>query len=104
MFFGVAALAAPDTMRAAMITQCLGSPPNFSVIIPQHVPVPTPKANEVLIKVGGSSVNPCDWKFAEDPNGPPYANFPYVGGLDVAGTVVAVGARVSGLAGLAEKG
>ena len=26
---------------------------------------PTPKANEVLIKVGGSSVNPCDWKFAE---------------------------------------
>ena len=71
MFFVVAALAAPDTMRAAVITQCVGSPANFSVIVPQRVPVPTPKANEVLIKVGGSSVNPCDWKFAEDPDGLP---------------------------------
>ena len=98
MFFVAVVAAAADTMRAAVITQCLGSPVNFSVIVPQRVPVPTPKANEVLIKVGGSSVNPCDWKFAEDPDGPPYANFPYIGGYDIAGTVVAVGARVSGLA------
>ena len=58
MFFVAALAAPPDTMRAAVITQCLGSPVNFSVIVPQRVPVPTPKANEVLIKVGGSSVNP----------------------------------------------
>ena len=61
MFFVVIVAAAPDTMRAAVITQSLGSPANFSVIVPQRVPVPTPKPNEVLIKVGGSSVNPCDW-------------------------------------------
>ena len=69
MFFLASLAAAPDTMRAAVITQCVGSPANFSVIVPQRVPVPTPKPNEVLIKVGGSSVNPCDWKFAEDPDG-----------------------------------
>jgi len=27
-----------------------------------QVPVPTPKANEVLIKVEATSINPVDWK------------------------------------------
>ena len=52
--FAFALAAPPDTMRAAVITQCLGSPANFSVIVPQNLPVPTPKANEVLVRaVGG---------------------------------------------------
>ncbi|GAU37967.1 hypothetical protein TSUD_269820 [Trifolium subterraneum] len=45
-----------------------------------EVPVPTPKNNEVLIKLEAISINPVDWKIQK--------------GTDVAGEIVEVGAQV----------
>jgi NADPH:quinone reductase-like Zn-dependent oxidoreductase len=61
-----------------------------------RVPVEQPAADQVLIHVAASSLNPLEYKLAE-------LNFmgrtpPVVLGLDVAGVVVAVGHGVTGLA------
>ena len=61
-----------------------------------RVPVPRPAADQVLIRVAASSLNPLEYKLAD-------LNFlgrtpPVVLGLDLAGVVVAVGPGVSGVA------
>ena len=61
-----------------------------------RVPVPQPAADQVLIRVPASSLNPLEYKLAD-------LNFvgrtpPVVLGLDLAGVVVAVGQGVSGVA------
>jgi NADPH:quinone reductase-like Zn-dependent oxidoreductase len=61
-----------------------------------RVPVPQPAADQVLIHVAASSLNPLEYKLAD-------LNFmgrtpPVVLGLDLAGVVVAVGDGVTGLA------
>jgi NADPH:quinone reductase-like Zn-dependent oxidoreductase len=60
------------------------------------VPVPQPAADQVLIRVAASSLNPLEYKLAD-------LNFmgrtpPVALGLDLAGVVVAVGDGVTGLA------
>jgi NADPH:quinone reductase-like Zn-dependent oxidoreductase len=60
-----------------------------------RVPVPQPAADQVLIRVAASSLNPLEYKLAD-------LNFmgrtpPVVLGLDLAGVVVAVGDGVSGV-------
>jgi NADPH:quinone reductase-like Zn-dependent oxidoreductase len=61
-----------------------------------RVPVPQPAADEVLIRVAASSLNPLEYKLAD-------LNFtgrtpPVALGLDLAGVVVAAGHGVSGVA------
>jgi NADPH:quinone reductase-like Zn-dependent oxidoreductase len=61
-----------------------------------RVPVPQPAADQVLIRVAASSLNPLEYKLAD-------LNFmgrtpPVVLGLDLAGVVVAVGDGITGLA------
>lgn len=60
-----------------------------------EVPVPTPKMDEVLIKVEATSINPIDWKIQKGmlrPLLPP--KFPFIPTTDVAGEVVEVGSNV----------
>src|SRR5579863_6292923 len=61
-----------------------------------RVPVPRPAADQVLIRVAASSLNPLEYKLAE-------LNFlgrtpPVILGLDLSGTVVARGSAVRGVA------
>jgi len=52
------------------------------------VPVPTPGAGEVRVKVLHAAVNPIDWKlFSGGYHSMCPATFPYVPGFDLAGTV-----------------
>ena len=84
-------------MKAAVYTRY--GPPE--VVQVTEVEKPVPKDNEVLIRVRAASLNPLDWHFMR---GTPYAvriiaglrkpKFPGLG-VDVAGQVEAVGARVS---------
>jgi NADPH:quinone reductase-like Zn-dependent oxidoreductase len=86
-------------MKAIVFTQ-YGSP---DVLQLREVPMPAPKDDELLIKVHASSVNSWDWEFL---NGIPFINRLMFGlfrpkpakqilGADIAGTVEAVGRRVT---------
>ncbi|MGD6818877.1 zinc-binding dehydrogenase [Metabacillus sp. 84] len=55
---------------------------------------PVPQKGEILIRVRAVSLNPVDYKTAS--NGNPDWSYPHILGLDVAGTVEALGDGVSG--------
>ncbi|PHU21827.1 hypothetical protein BC332_06934 [Capsicum chinense] len=60
-----------------------------------EVPVPTPKTDEVLLKLEAASINPIDWKIQKGmlrPLLPP--KFPFIPTTDVGGEVVEVGSNV----------
>lgn len=81
-------------MRAAAI-EAWGDP---SVLGIKMLPVPEPSANEVLIAVDAAGVGTWDprirsGEWAEEVD----AKFPFIPGLDGAGTVVALGSRVTRL-------
>ncbi|KAI4331752.1 hypothetical protein L6164_016709 [Bauhinia variegata] len=61
-----------------------------------EVPVPTPKKNEVLLKVEATSINPVDWKIQKGMLRPLFLprKFPYIPCIDVAGEVLEVGPEV----------
>ncbi|KAI4324160.1 hypothetical protein L6164_023720 [Bauhinia variegata] len=61
-----------------------------------EVPVPTPKKNEVLLKVEATSLNPVDWKIQKGMLRPLFLprKFPHIPGTDIAGEVVEVGPEV----------
>ncbi|MDH3663754.1 MAG: NAD(P)-dependent alcohol dehydrogenase [Alphaproteobacteria bacterium] len=86
-------------MKAMVFTQ-YGSPDDLQL---REVPIPAPKDDELLIKVRASSINSWDWEFL---NGVPLINRLMFGllkpkpgkqilGADIAGTVEAVGGRVT---------
>ncbi len=87
-------------MRAA-VARRYGGPDEFAI---EEIPVPSPKPKEVLVRVEASSLNALDWHFL---TGTPYP-LRLVGGLrrpkrivhgaDLAGVVVATGAKVDDLA------
>jgi 2-desacetyl-2-hydroxyethyl bacteriochlorophyllide A dehydrogenase len=78
----------------AMLYQSAGQPDR---IVAAEVPAPRPAANQLLVKLAASSVNPVDWKlrrrqsFFYRP-----VTFPSIPGADLAGEVTEVGARVRG--------
>jgi NADPH:quinone reductase-like Zn-dependent oxidoreductase len=85
-------------MKAIVFTR-YGPPDGLEL---KEVPKPTPKDNELLIKVHASSINSWDWEFL---NGIPFINRLMYGflkpkpgkqilGADIAGTIEAVGKRV----------
>lgn len=84
----------PKTMRAAAIDR-FGGP---EVLTIHELPVPTIAADEVLIALHTAGVGPWDADIRKGwlPEG--RADFPLVLGTDGAGTVAAVGPKVSGLA------
>lgn len=86
-------------MKAIVFTK-YGSPENLEL---KDVPRPTPKDDQLLVKVHASSINSWDWEFL---NGKPFINRLTYGllkpkpgkrilGADIAGTVAAVGRQVS---------
>lgn len=87
----------PQTMTAA-VTRRYGGP---EVLALEEIPVPSPGPDEVLVAVEASSLNALDWHFL---TGTPYFLRLVAGlrrprrivpGADVAGTVVAIGSRVT---------
>ena len=86
-------------MKAIVFTQ-YGSPDGLEL---KQVPKPTPKDDELLVRVHASSINSWDWEFL---NGTPFINRLMFGllkpkpgkqilGADIAGTVEAVGRSVA---------
>ncbi|PRQ25440.1 putative NADPH:quinone reductase [Rosa chinensis] len=60
-----------------------------------EIPIPTPKKDEVLLKVEAASINPVDWKLQKGVGRPFYPrNLPHTPACDVAGEVVEVGQGV----------
>ncbi len=86
------------TLMKAAVRHCYGSP---DVVRYEDIPKPSPKDNEVLVRVHAASVNPLDWHEME---GTPYLvrmddgfgkpDDPRLG-VDFAGTVEAVGKSVT---------
>jgi NADPH:quinone reductase-like Zn-dependent oxidoreductase len=69
-----------------------------SVLELNDIIIPTPAANEVLIKVKSAGVNPVDWKIREGHLQPMLNHkLPLTLGWDVSGEVVAAGDQVSQL-------
>ncbi|CAL9083194.1 unnamed protein product, partial [Musa acuminata var. zebrina] len=61
-----------------------------------EIPIPSPKKDEVLLKLEATSVNPIDWKVQKGmlrPFLPP--RFPFVPGVDVTGEVSEAGPEVA---------
>lgn len=86
-------------MKAIVFTR-YGSPDNLEL---REVPDPIPRDNELLVSIHASSINSWDWEFL---NGVPFINRLMNGllkpksgkqilGADIAGTVEAVGRRVT---------
>jgi NADPH:quinone reductase-like Zn-dependent oxidoreductase len=62
----------------------------------EEVPTPVPQANEVLVKLAATSVNPIDWKIRRGDRRSTLAlTFPLILGRDIAGEISTVGAGVS---------
>ncbi|KFK38785.1 hypothetical protein AALP_AA3G160300 [Arabis alpina] len=60
-----------------------------------QVPVPSPKSNEVLLKIEATSLNPADWKIQKGMIRPFLpCKFPCIPATDVAGEVMEVGSGV----------
>ena len=71
-------------MKAVVANAVASKVGDFSNVVIKDIPIPTPRAGEVLIKVAASSVNPVDWKILT--GGLPL-KFPHTLGFDVSGTI-----------------
>lgn len=78
------------TMMRTTVQQSLGGPEVLDVV---EVPRPGPRANDMLVRVHASGINPTDWKHREGGGflGAP----PFTLGWDVSGVVESVGVGVA---------
>jgi len=77
-------------MRAVAVDQLKGEPRLV------ELPTPTPKPDQLLVRVSVAGMNPFDWKLADGALAGVMPNvLPFVLGLDAAGVVAAVGSAVS---------
>ena len=61
----------------------------------EEAPTPEPMADEVLIKIYASGVNPIDWKIREGMRKERFpTNFPLIPGWDVSGVIEKTGGEV----------
>ncbi|MDM8520731.1 zinc-binding dehydrogenase [Anaerolineales bacterium HSG6] len=74
----------------ALVLDAPGAPDSLYVT---DLPMPTPTAGEVRVKVEAVGLNPVDYKVAAWGN--PAWQYPFVLGLDVAGTIDALGDNVT---------
>lgn len=81
----------PRSMRAAWYDR---SGPAEQVLMVGEVPTPEPRANEVLVRVAASGVNPHDTKRRSGWTGEALSGARYIPHSDGAGTIVAVGPGV----------
>lgn len=93
LLIAFAPLVHSETMKA-IVAHEYGGP---EVLKPEDVPVPTPKDNEMLVKVFAAGVNSFDGtlregRYAKRPNG---TELPWHPGYDIAGVVERVGAKVT---------
>jgi len=79
-----------DTMQAIQITE-FGGP---EVLKPAQVPIPSPKADEVLVKIDVAGINYSDTNWRDGIRG---GTPPMINGAEGAGVVTAVGADVDGI-------
>jgi NADPH:quinone reductase-like Zn-dependent oxidoreductase len=79
----------PATMRALLV------PAAGSAFEEVQLPTPTPAAGQVLVKIAASGVNPLDTKIRAGKAAHAHQPLPAVLGMDLAGTVVAVGEGVT---------
>jgi NADPH:quinone reductase-like Zn-dependent oxidoreductase len=80
-------------MKAIRIHE-FGGPEVLSI---DEIPVPQPAADEVLIKVHATSVNPVDWKIRKGLRKEKFpSKLPLTLGWDVSGTIEELGDKVSG--------
>jgi NADPH:quinone reductase-like Zn-dependent oxidoreductase len=77
-------------MKALVLDQP-GSPETLHI---DQMPQPQPGEGEVRVKVHAAGLNPADYKFAR--RGLPAWSYPFVLGLDVAGTIDELGPNVTG--------
>lgn len=82
--------ALPDTMTAIAIRE----PGKPEVLVPEQRPVPKPGAGEILVKVEAAGVNRPDVMQRQGLYPPP-PGAPDIPGLEIAGTVVALGDGVT---------
>ena len=77
----------------AMVIDGFGGPEVFRM---GDIPIPEPKAGEVLIRVAYASVNPADWKCREGWLAQFFQyKFPFVVGFDAAGVIAGLGEGVT---------
>jgi NADPH:quinone reductase-like Zn-dependent oxidoreductase len=93
LLIAIPAIARAETMKA-IVAHKYGGP---EVLKLEGVPVPTPKDDEMLIKVFAAGVNSFDGNllsgnWAKPPNG---TQLPWHPGYDIAGTVEKVGSKVT---------
>ncbi|KAM3335912.1 hypothetical protein ACQJBY_030075 [Aegilops geniculata] len=84
----------PSTMRAVQYSGYGGGAAALKYV---DIPVPSPKKDEVLIKIEAASINPADWNIQKGLLRPFVPKFPFIPVTDVAGEVVEAGPAVTEL-------